>query len=67
MAWRIITAELRRIEPRRLTPVEKERIAAAKAVAEETGKLKAHPSFRDDEMHFGWAGYSDAVTWLAIG
>jgi hypothetical protein len=64
----IISAERRRIEPRRLASVEKEGITAAEAIAEETGKLiKAHPSFGDDEMHFGWAGYADPVARLAIG
>jgi hypothetical protein len=39
MAWRIIAAELGRIEPRRHASVEKEGIPAAEAVAEKTGEV----------------------------
>ena len=68
MAGRVIAAESRRIEPRRHAPVEKERIPAAEAVAEKTGKLvKAHPLFGDDEMHFGRARHADSVPHFTIG
>ena len=68
MAGRVVAAELRRIEPRRLASVEKEGVAAAEAVAEKMGKLvKVHPSVGDDEMDLGRARYADAVPRLSIG
>src|SRR5512139_266951 len=68
MAWRIIAAELGRIEPRRHASVEKEGIPAAEAVAEKKGEVvKAHPVFGDDEMHLGRARQADPVPHFVIG
>jgi hypothetical protein len=51
MAGPIVTAKLRRIEPRGDASIEKEGVAAAEAVAEKAGKIvKVHPSLGDDEM-----------------
>ena len=62
MSRRIVTAELRRIEPRRLASIEKKGVPTAEAVTEKTGKLvKAHPSFGDDEMHLGRARYANPI------
>ena len=61
MARRIVTAKLRRIEPRRDSSIEKEGVAADEAIAEKAGKIvKVHPSLGDDEMHLLWARYANA-------
>ena len=53
MAGRVIAAESRRIEPRRHASVEKERIPAAEAVAEKTGKLVRVRALRGDFSSVG--------------
>jgi hypothetical protein len=68
MAGRIITAKLRRKEPRRHASIEKEGVPAAEGVAEKTGKVvKANPVFGDNEMHLGRARHADSVPHFAIG
>ena len=62
MARRIVTAELRRIEPGRYASIEKEGVAAAEAIAKKTGKIvKVQPALGDDEMHLLRARYVNAV------
>jgi hypothetical protein len=68
MARRVVAAELRRIKSRRRASVEKEGVAAAEAIAEETGEVvKVDPSFGDDEMHLTGTRHADPVPRLAIG